>query len=355
MMRDSRTKVFISLVLLAACWTGLLVRGSVFTLAEADQVLTAVPAALALTLLTGRTGQVSLAQGALLALGGFCAGIMGGFWNVPFIVVLISAMVIGGAAGLIASLPAFRLGGFYLALSTLTLYYVVAYALQSLQDAGPEQLVGYGVPQAEVGIALTTEADWYVALSVIVAICVAAIVRMFRSDIGRAWSAISHNELAASITGIEISKYKMAAFAISSALVSLSGALSAYQIGRVTIDQYTLGMAITYYAMVVIGGIGSITGAIVGATLVTLLPYWTGNIAALLPQQLPFAQSLNDNIGYTSDLVVSLITIVVLIVAPKGLVGLGSSVVRRIRNSRMRGSAVCGASQQTTEKVKGRA
>jgi branched-chain amino acid transport system permease protein len=355
MMRRRPVALLLALLALVGCWTALLVRGSVFTLAEADQVLTAVPAALALTLLTGRAGQVSLAQGALLALGGFCAGILGGLWNVPFIAVLILGMIIGGAAGLVASLPAFRLGGFYLALSTLTLYYVVYYALQSLQNAGPEQLVGYGVPSAVVGIALTTEADWYVTLSVIVAICVVILVRMFRSDIGRAWSAVSHNELAASITGIEISKYKMLAFAISSALVSLSGVLSAYQIGRVTIDQYTLGVAITYYAMVVIGGISSITGAIAGATLVTLLPYWTGNIATLLPQQLPFARSLSNNIGYTSDLVVSLITIGVLILAPKGLVGLCAALIRRIKNSRISESTVLGACQQIAEKVKGRA
>jgi branched-chain amino acid transport system permease protein len=355
MTRRRPVVLLLALLAFTACWTALLIRGSAFTLAEADQVLTAVPAALALTLLTGRAGQVSLAQAALLALGGFCAGIIGGFWNVPFIVVLILAMIVGGGAGLVASLPAFRLGGFYLALSTLTLYYVVYYALQSLQNAGPEQLTGYGVPSAVVGIALTSEADWYVALTVIVVLCVIALARMFRSDIGRAWSAISHNELAASITGIEISKYKMAAFAISSALVSLSGALSAYQIGRVTIDQYTLGMAITYYAMIVIGGIGSITGAIVGATLVTLLPYWTANIAGLLPQQMPLVRSLSDNIGYTSDLVVSLITIGVLVVAPQGLVGLGTALIRRVRNAKMGDSAILDACQHMAEKVKGRA
>jgi branched-chain amino acid transport system permease protein len=291
---------------------------SAFWIDLASQIFLASVGALSLMLLTGYAGQISLGHAGLIAAGAFTAGILSKELNAPFWITLPAAAVVGGLLGIVFGLPSLRLRGLYLAVSTLALHFVVVYAGGEYEARrgystgivlDPPKIGGYAVSNAKV---------WYFVLLVAAAATLLICVNLLRSRTGRAWRAIRAHETVAQALGIEVAAYKLLAFVVSSAITAVAGALFAYYRGFVSIEAFSLFLTIQYVAMIIVGGMGSLLGAILGAVFVTLFPYLIE--AGLL--SLPGASRYAGLLFAVNYAAFGLVMILFLVFEPLGLVGI---------------------------------
>jgi branched-chain amino acid transport system permease protein len=295
-----------------------------FYLDLACQAFLAAIGALSLMLLTGYAGQISLGHAGLLAAGAFTVGILVREVRAPFWLTLPAAVLVGAVLGVIFGLPSLRLRGLYLAVSTLALYFVVAY-LGGEYESRRGFSTGIKIDAPSIGgFALKNARGWYFVLLAAAAATSLICANLLRSRTGRAWRAIRAHETVAEALGIGIASYKLLAFVISSALASLAGALFAYYRGFVSVEAFSLFLSIQYVAMIIIGGMGSLLGALLGALFVTLLPYL---IEALL-MRLPHAQSYAGSLFAIDYSAFGVVMILFLVFEPLGLVG----IWRRLQN-----------------------
>jgi branched-chain amino acid transport system permease protein len=298
--------------------------GSPFGLDLASQVFLNAIGALALMLLTGYAGQISLGHAGLLAAGAYTAGIMFRELNAPFWITLPSAALVGALLGVIFGLPSLRLRGLYLAVSTLALHFVVAY-LGSEYETRRGFSTGVTIdPPSLFGHELTDGRLWYLVLLAFAAATLLICVNLMRSRTGRAWNALRSRETVAEALGIPIASYKLIAFVISSAMTSVAGCLFAYYRGFVSIEAFSLFLTIQYFAMVIIGGMGSLLGALLGSAFVTLFPYLIEGTLHALPGTERYASDL----AAVNQAAFGVVMILFLLFEPLGLVG----IWRRIQN-----------------------
>jgi len=289
-----------------------------FYLDLACQVFLAAMGALSLMLLTGYAGQISLGHAGLLAAGAFTAGILFREFKAPFWVTLPAAAGIGAVLGVIFGLPSLRLRGLYLAVSTLALYFVVAYLGGEYENARGFSTGIMIEPPAIGGFTLKNPRGWYFALLAAAAAALLICANLLRSRTGRAWRAIRAHETVAEALGIGIAGYKLLAFVISSAMASLAGALFAYYRGFVSVEAFSLFLSIQYIAMIIVGGMGSLLGALLGALFVTLLPYLIEAVVMRLPNAQSYAGALFA-LDYSAF---GVVMIVFLVFEPLGLAGI---------------------------------
>jgi branched-chain amino acid transport system permease protein len=291
---------------------------SAFQLDLACQVFLACVGALSLMLLTGYAGQISLGHAGLMAAGAFTVGILFRETNAPFWITLPCAALVGALLGIIFGLPSLRLRGLYLAVSTLALHFVVIY-LGGEYESRRGFSTGIVIdPPTLGGFAITDGRVWYFILLAAAATTLLLCVNLLRARNGRAWGAIRAHETVAEALGISIAGYKLLAFVISSAITAVAGALFAYYRGFVSVEAFSLFLTIQYLAMVIIGGMGSLLGALLGATFVTLFPYIIETGLLSLPGAQRYA-SLLFAVNYAGF---GFVMILFLIFEPLGLVGI---------------------------------
>ena len=295
---------------------------SPFVLDLSCQVFLASIGALALMLLTGYAGQISLGHAGLLAAGAFTTGILAREIHAPFWVTLPASAVTGILLGFVFGLPSLRLRGLYLAISTLALHFIVIYL-----GGEYETKRGYSTgiildPPSLAGYQLTDGRAWYFVLLAAAAISVLICINLLRSRSGRAWRAIHARETVAEALGISIARYKLLAFVITSSMTSVAGCLFAYYRGFVSIEAFDLYLSIQYVAMIIIGGMGSLLGALLGAAFVTLFPY---AIEALL-NLLPNVQKLAGDVFAVNYAAFGVVMVLFLVLEPLGLVGIWQRV-----------------------------
>jgi branched-chain amino acid transport system permease protein len=291
---------------------------SPFYLDLANQVFLASIGAIALMLLTGYAGQVSLGHAGLMAAGAFTVGILFKEVQAPFWITMPAAAIVGALLGVIFGLPSLRLRGLYLAVSTLALHFLVVYL-----GGEYETRRGYSTgividPPSIGGLAITSGRVWYFILGLSAAATLILCLNLLRSGTGRAWAAIRANETVAEALGIGVAAHKLLAFVISSSLTALAGALFGYYRGFVSVEAFSLFVSIQYVAMIIIGGMGSLLGAILGAIFVTLFPY---AIEAAL-RALPGAQRYAGSLFAVNYAAFGLVMILFLVLEPLGLVGI---------------------------------
>jgi branched-chain amino acid transport system permease protein len=291
---------------------------SAFQLDLACQVFLASVGALSLMLLTGYAGQISLGHAGLIAAGAFTVGILFRETNAPFWITLPAAALVGALLGIIFGLPSLRLRGLYLAVSTLALHFVVIYLggeYESRRGFSTGILID---PPNVAGVSISDGRVWYFILLAAAAATLLMCLNLMRARTGRAWRAIRAHETVAEALGIGIAGYKVLAFVISSAITAVAGALFAYYRGFVSVEAFSLFLTIQYLAMVIVGGMGSLLGALLGAAFVTLFPYVIE--AGLLA--LPGAQRYADLLFAVNYAAFGLVMILFLIFEPLGLVGI---------------------------------
>jgi branched-chain amino acid transport system permease protein len=291
---------------------------SPFHLDLACQVFLASIGSLALMLLTGYAGQVSLGHAGLIAAGAFTVGILFRELNAPFWITLPAAGIVGAVLGVVFGLPSLRLRGLYLAVSTLALYFVVIYVGGEYETRRGFS-TGIVIDPPQLGsISISDGRAWYYILLTASALTLLVSLNLLRARTGRAWGAIRAHETVAEALGIGVAAYKLFAFILSSAITAMAGALFAYYRGFVSVEAFSLFLSIQYVAMVIVGGMGSLLGALLGAAFITIFPYAIEGALMALPGAQRFA-SLLFAVNYAGF---GLVMVLFLLFEPLGLVGI---------------------------------
>lgn len=237
----------------------------------------AVIVALGVNLLTGFTGQVSLAHGAFYGIGAYATVLLDVKLGVPFAVALPAGGLLAAAVGLAVSVPAFRLSGHYLALATLGFNQVVQLVMihwESLTN-GPIGLRVPGLPRVG-GLSAVQTSALVIVVSAFILYWVAD--NIVRSRTGRALVAIRESEIASSAAGIHLARYKAVAFAVSAFFAGIGGGLIAQHTLFVSPDYFGFLESVLFIIMIVVGGLGSTVGSVLGAVVMTAIPELLGRL-----------------------------------------------------------------------------
>jgi len=277
----------------------------------------AVIGAIGMNLIIGFTGQFSFGQHAFLAIGAYGAAIVAGRLGLPFYLTIPLAGCLSALAGLMIGVPSLRLKGLYLAMATLAFAFIVDHFVVHLSITGASN--GISVPRAKMlGLVMKTDRECYfliVGLAVLMTILAKNLVR---TKVGRAFVAIRDYELAASIIGVNLTRYKLSAFTVSSFYVGVAGALYAYYMGYIAPEHFTLEVGIEYIAMIIVGGLGSILGSIFGAAAITLLPELLRFCANIFRDTYPI---LSDYFAQLKLVAYGFVIVMFLVFEPDGLYG----------------------------------
>jgi len=314
---------------------------------EADLTVLAAIGALGLNLITGYAGQASIGAAAFLAIGAFSAsGVQG---HVGFVASVFVGAIAAAVAGLLVGLPALRMRGLYLIISTLVFQYLVQDGFE-IVETKQGAFAGYALPQARIGgWTISSTRSWFILLTIVLVLCCIVMRFMVTSKPGRAWTMIKEHDVAAAIAGIEVGRYKVTAFVISSAMLGMAGALGAYFVGQVSYDQYTLNLAVLYVAMIIVGGTGSIFGSIIGAVIITDIPF----VLSQLGSNSNGTNFFSQNLAFIELAVDALLLIGFLIAEPRGLAHIGTRISRTIATRRAKrvGAAVIAVAPQQLESL----
>lgn len=293
----------------------------------AVSVLVAVIASIATTLLVGIAGQLSLAGAAFMAVGAFTAFFLQDSLDAPFVAVFASAPLTGALLGGFLALPALRLRGLYLVLATLGFHYIVSYIIKEYEASrGTAALAGLILNPPNIkSINWGSGTTWYylmLALSIGVTLFA---LNIKRSRFGRAWVALRDRDIVATSLGIAVGVQKILAFSVSSAILAVAGVMSSLTVGVVSSEYFSIDLAIQVLVMAVIGGLGSIFGAWLGAIFVVLLPHLIQGTFVLMNA----APSIQLALIVPIQLMLfGAITIAFLLFEPAGLAGLWVRVKR---------------------------
>lgn len=284
----------------------------------ATRIMLAIPSALALNLLTGLAGLVSLGTAAFLAIGAFTAAALGAEAGLPLAVVVLAATLVCGVVGTLVGLPALRLRGLYLVVATMALHFIVIYVARLYQDPRVG-VAGFRMPRAEFLGHAFTQQTWYLVMTAMAVLATIGFVNLRRSRYGRAWMMIREREIAAEVLGINVTRYKVLAFTLSSAVIGFMGALFAYYLRTVEVESFHLDIAIDYVAIIIIGGLGSAHGAIFGTILVFGVPFLITELSQSLPRDSALAQFLGFEIFNLNRILYGLAIVFFLLFEPRGL------------------------------------
>lgn len=226
--------------------------------------------AIGLNILVGYTGQISLGHAGFFAIGAYSCVLLMVKGGLPFIVALPCAGVVAALFGFMLGLPALRLEGPYLAIATLGFGMAVTQIISHSDFTGGH--MGIHAPKMSIaGLVANTGAKQYAVIMVVAVALTLCAVNLMKTRVGRAFVAIRDSEIAAESMGINISWYKTLSFAVSAFYTGVAGALMAFALEHVSAGSFNLILSITFLAMIIVGGLGSVMGSILGAALLTYL------------------------------------------------------------------------------------
>jgi branched-chain amino acid transport system permease protein len=255
-----------------------------FRLFQFTQVYVYAIAILGLNILTGYNGQFSLGHGAFYAIGAYVSAIMMDKWNVHYAWTIPVAGVLCLVVGFLFGLPALRLEGLYLALATFSLALAIPQILKYFEHwTGGSQGIVLSKPNAPFGLPLNPD-QWLYFLTLGVLIVLFWLgANLLRGRVGRAIVAIRDNHIAAEAMGVNTSLYKSLVFGVSAAYTGVAGALSASVVAYVAPDSFDAFLSVTLLIGSVIGGLASISGAVLGAMFIQFIPNWAQDISKAAP------------------------------------------------------------------------
>lgn len=304
-----------------------------------NYTLIAAIAALALNVLSGYTGQVSLGITFFMAIGAYTAALLGGSppttsldplgFGLPFFIWLPAAGIVAALVGALIGPTALRLKGFYLGIVTLSLVFIGNYIFMNARGiTGGPQGRTFPVPaigdfsfdqqNTIFGIALTSGQQFFLLILPVLALSALFVGNVTRSRAGRAFKAVRDNEVGAAIMGVNLFEAKMGAFILSSFLAGIAGALFASYSRYVIPNNWDLTLSIQFVAAIIVGGIASVWGSILGAAFVFGLPLVIDHFS-LLP---PGSSSAGLTSGDLNALIYGFLIIVFLLFEPGGVIGL---------------------------------
>ncbi|HEX5231140.1 MAG TPA: branched-chain amino acid ABC transporter permease [Bradyrhizobium sp.] len=230
----------------------------------------------ALLILTGFTGQASLGHAAFLAIGAYTAAYLQQF-NVPFPVYFLAAGLLTGIIGAVVGFPALRLQGIYLVIATISFAFIVEEILARWESVthGNEGMRVKTIQWLGVQLQRDSPGFYFLCLAVLI-LTIVGTLNLLRSPTGRAFIAIRDSETAARSMGINVSLYKVKSFALSAAITGFAGCLFAHKLSFISPEMFTLQLSIEFIIVILIGGIFSLHGAVLGAIFIVMIdPFLT--------------------------------------------------------------------------------
>ena len=284
-----------------------------YWLAQLTFVLIYSIVGLGLMLLAGFTGLFSLGHAAFLGVGAYTQAALTQA-GVPFPLALVAAGLLSAAVGMVVGLPALRVKGIYLGIATLAFGFIVEEVFARWESVTGGNAGTHLKAPDLFGWKLDTGESFYGLCLVIAVLATLGILNLLRSPTGRAFVAIRDSEISAQSMGIHLARYKTTSFALSAALAGIGGALYAHKLAFISPDQFNIVQSIDLLLMVVIGGLGSVHGAFLGAIFLITMP----QVIALAKDFLPAAVGQAPGL---QGLVYGLVLIAFVLFEPMGLYG----------------------------------
>jgi len=281
---------------------------------------------LGLNLLTGVTGQISLGHAGFLLIGAYSQAILTTDYHFPTWLAIFLSGVIAALASLVVGVPSLRLKGLYLAITTLAFTFIVRHLVLFAEGIthGSE---GMAVePLKLFGYAIKSDIPFfYVALGMLL-LFVALTLNIMRTRIGRAWLAVRDHDIAARAMGISLMHYKLLAFMVSAFYTGVAGSLVALQTRFINVDTFSILISIEALAMIIVGGMGRIHGALLGTALILFLPELLNFGFALAGNR--FTTLMADRIYEIKGLMYGVVILLFLRLEPEGLAGIWRKIKR---------------------------
>lgn len=262
---------------------------------------------LSINLLVGFGGQISVGNAGFLAIGGYTVAIVSNMFGLPIWLTLPLSGIITGLVSIVIGIPAVRLSGPFLAVATL------GFAVSVPQIAlNWESLTnGYSGLSVNRPMLVTSDTEFFYVIAGLTLLICWMLKNIIKSGMGRAFVAIRDSEVAAEANGINVAFYKTVMFAVSAFFTGIAGGLYSYWIGYVSPDDFSIVSSLILLAMIVVGGIGTISGSIIGAILLTVIPHFT-----------------DSYIGVT-NVAIGIAVVIIILFRPKGLVSIYDSIKNR--------------------------
>jgi len=224
-----------------------------------------------LNILTGYCGQISIGHAGFMAVGGYTSAILCAKLGFPFLAALPCGALAAGIAGLFFGLPSLKIKGFYLIMATIAAQFIIVWTIIQLRSitGGTD---GLSVPRPEIaGFVLKSKASYFYLVMVFACLATITAHNIVRTRTGRAFIAIRDNDLAAEVMGVSLWSYKLQAFFIGCVYAGVAGSLLVHYICFASTDQFPFMDSVWYLGMLIVGGMGSTTGAIFGVVALRLL------------------------------------------------------------------------------------
>jgi len=287
-------------------------------IAVANIMLISAVVVVGLQICTGYAGQVNLGQAAFMGVGAYTAALLAEKLGLSFLLVIPLSGLSAAAFGFVFGLSAARIKGFYLALTTIAAQFVFHFAILNLPSSWFGGSNGATVPAATLfGYRIASDTSLYYLCLVVTVVMVAGAFGIVRSRFGRAFVAVRDDDIAAGIMGINVVATKATAFLVGAFYAGVGGALWAYLLRFVAVDQFTLFNSVFFIAMIIVGGMGSVVGALVGVVVIRGIQELITTLGPELAAKLPFLGG--DIVFATMNVFLGGIIALFLIVEPKGL------------------------------------
>lgn len=312
--------IFLTLVLLMVIGSKLGFGANEYHYFILNLILVNLVAVIGLNLLVGFTGLLSLGHAAFMGVGAYTSALLINHAGFPLVVSMIVAGLVAALAGLVVGIPSLRIKGFYLMVATLAFQMVIDYSIMHW-DSVTKGSRGLELPTPTfLGISLKEQKSFFVFLFGITVMMMWGAKNLTRSKIGRAFIAIRDNDISAEIIGIPIFRYKLLAFATSAFYAGVAGALYASLIRTAIPEDYHMMQSIMLLAMVLIGGLGRLTGTVFGVIFMTLIPVLLENVFSFLSNV--YDPNIVIMLGPSKEFVYGGLIMLFVIFEPEGLVAI---------------------------------
>ena len=309
---------------LAAAAVALPLAGNSFHLHVACMIGINLISAMGLNLLTGSAGLVSLGHAVFMGVGAYGVAWLSNHLGLPFYLCLPLAGLLAAGVGMIAGLPSFRLKGMYLAIASLAAQFILSFVFNEWEAVTGGRSGVTLAPAQLAGLALATEREMYYLIGVVTAAALLFARNVLRTRVGRAFLAMRDRDLAAEVLGVDLRRYKLMAFGVSSFYAGLAGGLMAYFYKVVAPGQFSFSLSLFFLAAIVVGGLGTVQGVLLGATFMSIAPRLLAWAAG------PFGPVATGMLAPLREVLFGLLIVVFLIAEPRGLYGIWG----RVRNWR---------------------
>lgn len=310
-MKRSLVWILVAVVLLLPFLLTELDQGYLFRLAQLSMIFVILSASL--NLVSGTAGLLSLAHAAFYGIGAYAAALLATHYDLAFIVTVPLAMIIAGAFGFLTAIPAIRLVRIFFTVATLSIGEIILLTITNWYGLTRGPLGIRGISPIEIfGIDLSGRLGTYYVIAVCMLVSLWVLHRIMHSYYGNALRALREDDQSAAAMGLNVNLLKIEVFAISAAFAGLAGGLQAHSTGYISPDMFGLEQSILILTMVVVGGLGSLPGSIIGALLLILLP------------------ELGREVGQLRMLLVGIVLFIAIVALPRGLYS-ETAAIRSIR------------------------